>query len=136
MLEQFGELLLAREAFPCSDGHRTTSRHLHHGRNVGVVDRLLEPGRTERVDGLGELDGGGDVEARVAFDQEVHRRAHRLAHGPDNVQREVEFGAREHAPGGPEGVELEGPCSPRAATSLALAAKFSGVRGPRYQPLA
>ena len=49
VLQQFGELLLARKAFAGSDRHRTAPRHLDHGGNICVRHRLLEPGGAELV---------------------------------------------------------------------------------------
>ena len=55
---------------------------------------------------LRELDRGGNVEAAMAFDQQVHRGAHGIAHGTDDIQAEVEIVAGERAPGAAERVEL------------------------------
>ena len=73
VLQQLGELLLVGKALAGGDGHRAAPRHFHHRADVGVRHGLFEPGRTELVDGFGEFDGGGDVEAAVAFDQQVDR---------------------------------------------------------------
>jgi hypothetical protein len=105
--EQFGELLLGGEALAGGDGDRAAPRDLDHRVDVGVRHRLLEPGRAELLHGFGQLDGGRNVEARVAFDQQVHGVAHRVAHGADDVHREVELAPRERPPVVSEGIELE-----------------------------
>src|SRR5579859_4662909 len=63
MFQQLRELLLVGEALPGGDGNGAPSDHLDHGGDIGVRDRLLEPGWPELVNGFGEFDRGRDIEA-------------------------------------------------------------------------
>src|SRR5258708_26506369 len=43
----------------------------------------------------------------MTLDQQIDRRADGVGSGADDVEREIEFAAREHAPVAAEGIELE-----------------------------
>ena len=91
MFQKLGKLLFRGEALSRRDRNRTAPRHFDHRVDIRVGDRLLEPHRPERRHGHRELDRGRGVEARMAFDQQVHRIADCGAHSADDVQAQVEL---------------------------------------------
>jgi hypothetical protein len=78
------------------------------GRVVGR-HRLLDPGRPERLHGLGDPDGGGGREAAVHLHHQLDLGPDGVPDGVDDVDRQPEVGLAELGRGGSEGVDLEAP---------------------------
>ena len=106
--EELGELVRRREALAGGDGDGQLTGDLGGGVDLGVVGRLLEPGRVDLGELVADLDGLGNGEAAVALDHELDVRPDGGADGPADVHREAAVGGVHVAPGGAEGVELEG----------------------------
>ena len=70
------------------------------------MDGLLQPGRPELREAIGDPQRGRCREAVVRLDHQVDVGADRVAHRADDVDREVLVAAVLDAPRGPEGVEL------------------------------
>ena len=84
---------------PAETGTLMPARHLGRGVDLGVVGRLLEPGRLELGKMIADPDGLGDTEAAVPFDHDLDLGANRVAHRANDIERELAVTRRHRSPG-------------------------------------
>ena len=135
VLQQLGELVGACEALAGRDRDVDAARDFGRGVDLGVVGRLLEPGRLELGDVLADPDRLGDAEAAVPFDHDLDVGTDRLAHRADDIERELAVPRGHRAPGRAERVELERLVPASDDLGGPLGEALRGAR-PEYQPLA
>src|SRR5207237_4591366 len=92
-------------------------------------DRLLAPGRMERLQLADHLDGGPRAEPAMKLDHQADRVANRLPDRRDDLEHRLALLRCQHLPGGPERVELQGAVAARHRIAGALGV-FSGYAGP------
>src|SRR5690606_535516 len=110
-LEQLAELVAGVDALARGDrnGDRAGG-FLQRGEVLGR-DRFLDPGRLERFEVPGDLDGRRGIESTVHLDEDLDVRADGIAYRFDELDGACLFGAFHLVEPGAERVELERPVS-------------------------
>src|SRR4029450_13812993 len=106
VLEQLPELGQDVQALPGGQRQPGPGPDLAEPGRVVGGHRLPDPGRAERLEGLGDADGGGGREAAVHLHHQLDLGPDGVADGGDDVGGQVQLGLAELGRGSPEGVGL------------------------------
>ena len=107
VLQQFRKLMRRVEALTGGNRDVDAARHLGGGVDLGVVGRLLEPGRLELGDVVADPDGLRDAEAAVPLDHDLDIGTDGLAHRANDIERELAVTGGHRPPGRAKRVEFE-----------------------------